>query len=86
MDATLAALAQKYGVSAETICLRWCLDRGVVAVTTSTKEARMVEYLRVSKFKLTPEEVQEISDKGVESLGGEELEPRVLKYYRNLKK
>jgi diketogulonate reductase-like aldo/keto reductase len=35
-------------------------------VTTSSKEQRLSDYLRVTKFQLTPAEVKEISDKGAE--------------------
>jgi diketogulonate reductase-like aldo/keto reductase len=66
------------------ICLRWCIDQGVVAVTTSQKEQRMAEYLRVFEFKLTQEEVQEIAEKGSECLK-EDLVPRVVQYYRRLR-
>ncbi|KAL6234240.1 NADP-dependent oxidoreductase domain-containing protein [Aspergillus navahoensis] len=40
---------------------RWSLDRGTVAITTSAKESRLSVYLNVLTFKLTPEEVDEIS-------------------------
>ena len=66
IDDLFARLAKKYGVSEEAVALRWCIDQGVVAITTSHKEGRLKDYLDVIKFKLTPEEVQEISNKGFE--------------------
>ena len=60
LDDLLASLAKKYYVSEGEILLRWCIDQGVVAVTTSGKEERLKDYLRVTTFKLTPKEVEEI--------------------------
>ncbi|EXJ80420.1 alcohol dehydrogenase [Capronia coronata CBS 617.96] len=85
LDQTLESLAKKYGVSTGLICLRWCIDQDIVVITTSEKETRMKEYLTVFDFKLTDGEVQEISDRGTESVGGKELVPRVIRYYRSLK-
>ena len=59
------ALAKKYGVTTGEIALRWCLDQGVVAVTTSSSEQRLEGWLnRVPSFKLTPKEVESISVEG----------------------
>ena len=66
LDATLAALARKHAVSVGEICLRWAIDQGVAVVTTSSKEQRLSDYLRATRFELTPAEVKEISDKGAE--------------------
>jgi diketogulonate reductase-like aldo/keto reductase len=35
-----------------------------VSITTSSKESRLAGYLRALTFKLTPEEVKEISELG----------------------
>ena len=65
-DTLLASLAKKYYVSEGEICLRWCIDQGVVAITTSGKEERLSDYLRAMTFSLTPKEVKDLSDMGVE--------------------
>lgn len=65
-DALLASLAKKYYVSEGEICLRWCIDQGVAAITTSSKEGRLSDYLRAMTFSLTPKEVKELSDLGSE--------------------
>jgi diketogulonate reductase-like aldo/keto reductase len=65
-DDIFSALAKKYGVSQEAIALRWCIDQGVVAITTSHKEERLKDYLVVTGFNLTPEEVGKIKKKGLE--------------------
>jgi diketogulonate reductase-like aldo/keto reductase len=66
VDDFLAALAKKYAVSEGEISLRWCVDQDVVAVTTSSKEQRLSDYLRAATFKLTPEEIRVIKEKGEE--------------------
>ena len=65
-DALLAALARKYYVSEGEILLRWCIDQGVVAITTSGKEMRLTDYLRATTFSLTPREVEELAKAGRE--------------------
>ncbi|KAJ5584108.1 uncharacterized protein N7459_003908 [Penicillium hispanicum] len=64
LDPLLSALATKYAVSESEILLRWTLDRGCIAITTSSKESRLASYLRVLAFKLTPQEVDDISQLG----------------------
>ncbi|KAI9722387.1 MAG: hypothetical protein M1812_001859 [Candelaria pacifica] len=64
IDGYMNVLAEKYYVSEGEIALRWCIDQGIVAVTTSGKEARLSDYLRATTFKLTPKEVQDIAERG----------------------
>ncbi|KAL4868201.1 hypothetical protein BDV12DRAFT_104730 [Aspergillus spectabilis] len=64
VDPLLSKLAEKYGVGEGEVLLRWAIDRGSVAITTSGKEARLSTYLDALKFQLTPEEVDEISQVG----------------------
>lgn len=64
LDPLLSSLATKYAVSESEILLRWIIDRGCVAITTSGKETRMSSYLRALTFKLTPHEIEEISQIG----------------------
>ncbi|KAK1146243.1 hypothetical protein N8T08_003333 [Aspergillus melleus] len=66
VDAAVSALAKKYYVSEGDVLLRWSIDRGDISVTTSSKESRLQEYLRVFTFRLTPEEVETISRLGKE--------------------
>jgi diketogulonate reductase-like aldo/keto reductase len=58
------SVATKYGVSEGEIALRWCIDQDIVAITTSSKEQRLSDYLRCTKFKLTPEEIKTIVELG----------------------
>lgn len=64
LDPLLSSLAIKYAVSQSEILLRWIIDRGCVAITTSSKESRLSNYLRTFTFKLTPQEVEDISKLG----------------------
>jgi len=63
-DALLTSLAKKYAVTEAEICMNWCIARGMVVVTTSLKEQRLRDYLRVETFQLTPQEVEELSEVG----------------------
>jgi len=66
LDATYEKLAKKYGVTPGEIALKWVMDQDMVALTTSSKEDRLKTYLKVIDFKLTPEEIKDISDLGKE--------------------
>ncbi|PKS09719.1 hypothetical protein jhhlp_004340 [Lomentospora prolificans] len=58
-------LAEKYGVSESEVGLRWVIDSGVVAITTSSKEERLRNYIeKVPSFNLTDDEVKEIAEAG----------------------
>lgn len=65
VDPIYQALAKKYGVSEGEIALRWCLDQGIIAITTSSNELRLQTYMRnIPAFKLTPKEVEDIAKAG----------------------
>ena len=64
VDDLLAGLAKKYYVSEGDVSLRWCIDQGIVAITTSSKEQRLSDMLRGMTFSLTPREVEDLSTKG----------------------
>jgi len=64
LDATYEHLAKKYGVTPGEIALRWVIDQGIVALTTSSSEDRLKGYQKVTQFKLTPKEVEEIAELG----------------------
>ena len=65
-DEQLAFLSKKYYVSEGDICLRWCIDSGVIAITTSGKEQRLSDYLRAMTFSMTPKEVKQLSEIGMQ--------------------
>ncbi|KAI1341903.1 aldehyde reductase 1 [Xylariaceae sp. FL0016] len=65
LDDLYAGLAKKYGVSEGDVALRWCIDQGIVAITTSANETRLQGYMKkIPSFKLTEKEVQDIGEKG----------------------
>lgn len=67
VDAKYAELAAKYNVTAADVALRWTLDTGVVAITTSSREDRLQHYLAtLPNFSLTDDEVKAISELGFE--------------------
>ncbi|KAI0403493.1 aldo/keto reductase [Xylaria palmicola] len=64
-DEAYAALAAKYGVPEADVALRWCIDQGIVAITTSGDEERIQGYMkRLPAFKLTPGEIETIAAEG----------------------
>ncbi|CAK7230774.1 hypothetical protein SCUCBS95973_007686 [Sporothrix curviconia] len=65
LDPVYAKLAKKYGVTEGDVGLRWVIDQGIVAITTSSNAERLQNYLpHLSSFQLTPAEVDEISKTG----------------------
>lgn len=62
----LSRIANSHGadISEAAVLLAWLMQTNVVAVTTTTKAERLDEYAQSLKVKLTPEEIQEISDVG----------------------
>ena len=60
----LAELAKKYEKTPGQILLRWTIQMGVIAVTTSGKVDRQKEQLQLDDFRLTPDEVQKIKEEG----------------------
>lgn len=65
VDGLWKQIAQKYGVSESEVGLRWCIDQGLVAITTSSKRDRLDGYLaKLPHFKLTPREVSDIAELG----------------------
>ena len=66
VDPVVDRLAKKYGVGAGEVLLRWAIDRGLVVVTTSSREERLKEYLGALSFELAKEDVDEISKVGGE--------------------
>ncbi|OAA64414.1 aldo-keto reductase family 1 member c13 [Niveomyces insectorum RCEF 264] len=65
VDAPYAALAKKYGVTESDVGLRWIIDSGIVAITTSSNEQRIQGYqAHLASFRLTPKEVEEIATEG----------------------
>ncbi|RKF58443.1 NADPH-dependent conjugated polyketone reductase C1 [Golovinomyces cichoracearum] len=64
LDDKYIELAKKYCVTPGEIALRWIIDQGVVALTTSGHKERLEQYKKISQFKLTQEELDSITEIG----------------------
>ncbi|KAI2611432.1 Aldo/keto reductase [Hypoxylon fragiforme] len=65
VDSIFTSLARKYQVTESEIAIRWAMDQGIAVATTSTSEERIQGYSRrIPSFKLSPDEIQEISQLG----------------------
>lgn len=64
LDPVLERIAKKHGVSESQVLLKWHQKNGVLAVTTTTNEDRIADYIKAPSLQLTDEEVQEISSVG----------------------
>ncbi|OBA13457.1 conjugated polyketone reductase C2 [Hanseniaspora valbyensis NRRL Y-1626] len=56
----LKRLGEKYGKNEPQILLRWCVELGIIPLTTTSNKQRIDDYLNIFDFELTKEEVQEI--------------------------
>lgn len=84
LDEVLVRIATTHRVSPGMICLRWAIEQGVVVITTSQKEDRMKEYLRLFDFTLSSDECNQITDAGLACVAGkEDLKPRIIHYYES---
>ncbi|WP_017814028.1 aldo/keto reductase [Paenibacillus shenyangensis] len=57
----VTTIAEKYGKSPAQVLLRWVLDKGVVVLTRSVKEERIVDNANIFDFQLTAEEVDQLN-------------------------
>ena len=57
----LAAIGSKYGKSAAQVALRWLTQRGIVAIPKSSHKERMAQNLDIFDFRLTDEDMKQIS-------------------------
>jgi diketogulonate reductase-like aldo/keto reductase len=63
MDYVCQSLAKKYSVAESSILLRWVIDQGAVAITTSGRTERLSAVLAdISQFRLTLADIQAVSD------------------------
>ncbi|KAI5787091.1 NADP-dependent oxidoreductase domain-containing protein [Geopyxis carbonaria] len=63
VDTAAIEIAEKHGVSKEQVLLKWCIQKGFVAVCTTSNEGRMKAFLELG-FELTGEEVERIEKEG----------------------
>lgn len=58
---TLVTIGKKYNKTAAQICLRWHMQRNVIAIPRTSQKAHMAENINIFDFMLTTEEMQTIS-------------------------
>ena len=63
-DPELSRIAAKYGKSVAQICIRWCLQNGVIALPKSVTASRIGENLEVFDFELAAEDMTFIDSMG----------------------
>ncbi|KAJ6551187.1 NADP-dependent oxidoreductase domain-containing protein [Mycena capillaripes] len=73
LDAPLAAIADKHGVTADQILLAWAKAKGALVVTTSSKKSRLEGYLNAGDLVLSATDIAIIDAAGAE---GPPLAPR----------
>lgn len=61
-DERLKRIAEKYGKSVAAICIRWCLQHGVLPLPKSVTESRIIENTNVFDFELSAEDMQAIDN------------------------
>ncbi len=62
----LKRISEKYGKSVGQIILRWHIDTGVTPIFTSTKPIRVREYASIFDYKLSKNEIKEISSLNID--------------------
>lgn len=73
---TLGKIAAKYGKSVAQLCVRWCLQNGVVPLPKSITPARIEENAKVFDFVISEEDMVLINE--MEYCGGSGLDPDVV--------
>ncbi|MCR5479450.1 MAG: aldo/keto reductase [Ruminococcus sp.] len=70
---TLKAIADKYGVSAAQLCIRWCLQNDVIPLPKSVTPNRIQQIIDVFGFEIRAEDMAVIN--AMEYCGGSGLDP-----------
>ena len=60
-DPTVVSIAATHNVSAARVALRWVIQQGVVAVTSTDKTSHLTDDLKVFDFKLTGDEMDRLA-------------------------
>ena len=66
-------MAAKYGKSVAQLCIRWCLQNGVLPLPKSVTPSRIEENVDVFDFEITKEDMAEIN--AIPYFGGAGLHP-----------
>ena len=77
-DPTLSGIAAAYGRSVAQLCIRWCLQKGVLPLPKSVTPSRIRENARVFDFEISPEHMEEID--ALPYIGGSGLDPDTVDF------
>ena len=77
-DPELSRIAAKYGKSVAQICIRWCLQNGVIALPKSVTESRIKQNLEVFDFEISVEDMNFIDSMGEVGYSG--LDPDEVEF------
>lgn len=72
-DSTLVSIAAKYGKSVAQLCIRWCLQNGILPLPKSVTPSRIAENTNVFDFVISEEDVAIINE--MQPFGGSGLHP-----------
>ncbi|KLO18232.1 Aldo/keto reductase [Schizopora paradoxa] len=64
LDKPLSSIASRLDVSPDQVLMAWAKAKGVVVVTTSSKESRLKGYLAAGDLKLTSDDIDAIDEAG----------------------
>jgi len=76
VDAPVTAISERLGVKPEQVLLAWVKAKGLVAVTSSTKQERMKSYLEAGEIELTEADIAAIDAAGI--IGGKRFTARKI--------
>lgn len=71
-------MSRKYGKTVAQLCLRWCVQRGVIPLPKSVTPSRIAENTQIFDFELAQEDIDRIS--GLTECGWSGLDPDNLVY------
>lgn len=67
----LIQIAKKYNVSVAQVCVKWCLQNGILPLPKSTKPERLKENADIEGFTIAPDDMRIINSLQLESSSGQ---------------
>ncbi|KAG7662191.1 uncharacterized protein J8A68_004319 [[Candida] subhashii] len=64
MQHLLSSLEGKYKKTKAQLLLRYCLEKGILPITTSSKQARLSEFIDIYDFTIAREDIEQIDSAG----------------------
>ena len=83
----LLSIATYYNKTVAQVILRWLTQRGIVAISKSVRQERMIENLSIFDFKLTPEELDAIATLDMKASSFfDHRDPKMVKWLHSMKR